>query len=530
MVTKTQSDEGFYPAKGETNSTMEMAMDTVPISALEQELIIDQAIAQLEKANLRSPARRLQSLSEMINDETQVGKLANINVYGVFDPAEIERRAAETALRQYSTLYSGLEWVRNVLVLVPITLTWFSFWLAAQDYGALLKKNPNLSGESFLYLWETGFAEKAAVPFLTFSQTALLAAFVLLVIIFLTILVHYRKDVATTRATNLAARVRSDLEDALWVIEKALSSKRRTDTEAGIAEELAQAVKQFNTNSDRMTRAVSQMDGGAREWMNLTKELDLRLGMVVGQMKDEADGLRVFSNGLTGNVDRMFRHLESANQTSTQLAAAVEKLSSAIEANTVVQEDKLNDIAAQLNVLEEQARGWGQALRKTTDDLRLAVDKSSSSVAGVAGAVTSVTALLKGQDELRQTIKSFEQTLSTSIAESRGDGVSLAATQLRASLDTLSRTYAEFGGEQVNLLAQIKNEMSQMMRTFINEQANTAQLLRQGPRLGGLQFGSAPVEAQIKVVPLAFAIGASVVVSSIIVVGALFLMMRMFSP
>ncbi len=82
----------------------------------------------------------------------------------------------------------------------------------------------------------------------------------------------------------------------------------------------------------------------------------------------------------------------------------------------------------------------------------------------------------------------------------------------------------------MNLLSQIKTDMSQMMRTFINEQANTAQLLRQGPRLGGLQFGSAPVEAQIKVVPLAFAIGASVVVSSIIVVGALFLMMRMFSP
>src|SRR5581483_7944691 len=111
-----------------------------------------------------------------------------------------------------------------------------------------------------------------------------------------------------------------------------------------------QAVRQFNLNSERMTKAVSQMDGGTREWMDLTKALDLRLGMVVNEMKDEADGLRVFSNGLAGNVDRMFWHLESANQTSTQLASAVERLSGAIQSNTVVQEDKLSDIASQLNL------------------------------------------------------------------------------------------------------------------------------------------------------------------------------------
>lgn len=503
-----------------------MAMSTIPSSAVEREMKVEQAVAQMYELNLPAPARRLQSLNETLNDDVQMSKLANVNVYGVFDPAEIEKRAADEALRQYSALWSGFEWIRNVLVLVPITLTWFSFWLAAQDYGRLLKTNPQLTGESFLYLWETGFAGKAAVPFLTFSQTALLAAFVLLVIIFLTILVHFRKDVATTRAANEAAKIRSNLEDALWEIEKALSGKRRIDTDAGVAEELSQAVQQFNLNSDRMTRAVSQMDGGAREWMNLTKDLDLRLGMVVNEMKDEADGLRVFSNGLTGNVDKMFWHLESANQTSNQLAVAVEKLSSLIQTNTVVQEDRLSEIAAQLNALEEQARGWGQALRKTTDDLRIAADKSTSSVAGVAGAVVSVTALLKGQDELRATIKSFEQTLSQSLAVSRGDSMSLYAGQLKTSLDTLSQTNTEIAREQANLLTQIKNELSQTMRVVLSERGSMTQAMQQQ----GQWRGTAPIEARVRVAPLAFAIGASVVVSSIIVVGALLIMLRFFAP
>lgn len=505
---------------------MAMKVNLISGSAADREFKVDQAVAQLDKANLRTAARRLQSLSEMLNDERQMGQLANVNIYGAFDPAEIEKRAAEETLRQYSTLWSGFEWVRNVLVLVPITLTWFSFWLAAQDYGALLKTNPQLSGESFLYLWETGFAGKAVIPFLTFSQTALLAAFVLLVIIFLTILVHFRKDFATTRATNEAVRVRSDVEDALWEIEKALSGKRRIDTEAGVVEELSHAVKDFNINSDRMTKAVAQMDGGTREWMNLTKELDMRLGMVVGQMKNEADGLRVFSNGLTGNVDKMFWHLEAANQTSTQLASAVEKLSSAIQATTVVQEDKLNDIAAQLNLLEEQARGWGQALRKTTDDLRLAVDKSSSSVTGVAGAVASITALLKGQDDLRVAIKSFEQTLSASVAAARTDGRSPLADQFKTSLDTLTRTNSEMAREQTNVLTQIRNDMSQALRALATERANAAQT----DPVAQWRASGTPIEAQVRIVPLAFAIGASVVVASIIVVGSLFLMLRFFTP
>lgn len=505
---------------------MARTMNIIPSSTADRELKVDQAVALLDKLNLPAPARRLQALNETLNDDLQMGKLANVNIYGAFDPADIEKRAAEEALRQYSALWSGFEWIRNVLVLVPITLTWFSFWLAAQDYGSLLKSNPELSGESFLYLWETGFKGKAAVPFLTFSQTALLAAFVLLVIIFLTILVHFRKDFATTRAANEASKIRSNLEDALWEIEKALSTKRRTDTEAGVAEELSHAVQQFNLNSDRMTKAVSQMDGGTREWMNLTKNLDLRLGMVVSEMKDEADGLRVFSNGLTGNVDKMFWHLESANQTSSQLASAVEKLSSALQANTAVQEDKLSDIASQLNVLEEQARGWGQALRKTTDDLRLAVDKSTSSAAGVSGAIVSVTSLLKGQDELRATIKTFEQTLSTSLAMSKGDGSSPMVGQLKSSLDNLSRTNAEIARDQANLLTQIKLEISQAMRAMLSERSNLTQALEQQTQWRS----SAPVEAQVRVVPLAFAIGTSVVVASIIVVGALFFMLRFFTP
>lgn len=532
-------------------TTERMSNDTL---SNERDRQVRQAITQLERVNLSAPAQRLRSLNDTLNDEPQVSKLANVNVYGAFDSAEIEKRAAEESLRRYSTLWSGFEWIRNVLILFPITLTWFSFWLAAHDYGQLLKASPELSGNSFLYLWETGFAGNAALPFLTFSQTALIAAALLLVIIFLTILVHFRKDIATTRATNDAVSVRSALEDALWEVEKELSNLRRQHTEAGVVEDIYRAVTRFGGISDRMVQAVTQMDSGAREWMNLTRDLDLRLGMVVNEMKDEADGLRVFSNGLTGNVDQMFWHVQSATQTSAQLSSSIENLASAIQANTVLQEDKLNDIAAQLTSMEEQARGWGQALRKTTDDLRLAVDKSSTSLASTSGAVATVTGLLKGQEELRATIlethkameehrkwvaetvkgaqMAFEHSINSSVgATQRGEAVTVLADQLRTSLDRLAQSNTEMAREQANALAQIKNEISHTMRAFLNERMTVMQTLEQTTKgrdrsLGGL----VPLTAEVRTAPLAFALAASVLISSLLVGFSLFVFLRVLTP
>jgi hypothetical protein len=221
----------------------------------------------------------------------------------------------------------------------------------------------------------------------------------------------------------------------------------------------------------------------------------------------------------------MFSNLEAASQTSANLSTAIEQLSGAVQANTVVQEDKLTDIAAQLNLMEEEAKGWGLALRKTTDDLRLAVDKSSSSAASIAGAVVTVTAVLKGQDELRTAINSLERTMAAAIASNnRDDGFATGGGPVKTSLDALARTNVEIARDQANLLTQIRNDLNQAMRAFMTERATVAQALEQQ----ALNRNTGPVQAQIQIVPLAFAIGASVVVASILVIGALLLMLRVF--
>ena len=73
-------------------------------SSVERDLKVEQAVTELNRINMGPPARRLQALNEALSSDVQTGKLSNVNIYGAFDPAEIEKHATDEALREYSTL------------------------------------------------------------------------------------------------------------------------------------------------------------------------------------------------------------------------------------------------------------------------------------------------------------------------------------------------------------------------------------------------------------------------------------------
>lgn len=579
-----------------------------------------QGAVELLRAVDSKAAARLNSLNKSLNNDLELSRLANVNIYGVFNPAEIERRAAEDSLRANSILWSGLELVRNVFILVPITFTWFSFWAASQDYATALTGNPELAGSSFLYLWETGFDGHATFPFLTFSHTAIIDALLLAFIILLTGLVHYRKDIAATSAANSAVQVRMALENALWEIEKTLSIKRHQHTEAGVAADLYAAVRVFRVTAEQVATAVKSMDGGARAWMGITTEFDLKLARVVEEMKDEADGLRVFSNGLTGNVDRMLGHVDSANATSDQLKLAVDRLTTSIEDNATRQEENLTEIVAQLTAMEKQAQGWGQELRRTTDELRVAANQNGNSIAAIVGTTAIVTSLLKGQDDLgkslkethsaleehrkwiQKTVKAAEEafkqvnTISATAtadinavsgtATAKLDAVSTTAVdevkalgaattesvatitnatneqikllseavtsqitsastsldsaatsvkesteKLATSLDDFSTKNMQSSQEQLNALAQIKNQAQDTMNAFLNETRKMmdAFQVREDTLLDKLK-GGVPINAQIQTLPLAIALGGSILISFCLVGLMMLLFVRVAFP
>jgi hypothetical protein len=164
-------------------------------------------------------AQRLTMLSEALANQSASGSStgpsttswASRNVHEIIDIDTITERVRE----QGSNLaINWLELIRNVLIILPLTLTWFGISQAVNDYRTLLESDPNLATQPFIFLWERQFGGRLPA-FLTLSSLAL-GDFLLLFLIFgLTFFVSWQQGIKESQREQDAVRLRSELADAL---------------------------------------------------------------------------------------------------------------------------------------------------------------------------------------------------------------------------------------------------------------------------------------------------------------------------
>ena len=92
---------------------------------------------------------------------------------------------AEERRFEKSRLHGWIGWLRNILVLVPVAITWLGIKFAVESYYQLLEQQPQQAINPFLFLWQDGFA---GTSWLTLSLVGTINAAVLSVIIGLVIL------------------------------------------------------------------------------------------------------------------------------------------------------------------------------------------------------------------------------------------------------------------------------------------------------------------------------------------------------
>ena len=143
-------------------------------------------------------------------------------------------------------LVSQLERVRNLLVLVPILVTWLGLMYAASAYSAAVSSDPSLYDRPFLLLWEQGFngyrGPFAFLGNLTLSMVAAIDVTVIALILGLTWFVHGQTSVAAAAATEETRELESRLQTSLW--EATLELRSRGTMSA--------AINKFGTASKRL--------------------------------------------------------------------------------------------------------------------------------------------------------------------------------------------------------------------------------------------------------------------------------------
>lgn len=268
------------------------------------------------------------------------------------DPASIEQnvsahlRLVPPLLRRWmpagwgAAALGALEWLRNILVFVPICLTWWQLSEAASNYLRTIDKRPDLRDVPFLLLWERGFEGQ-----MTFSELASFDAALLALLVALSVLVHYSRDAIGNKADVTAAQVRAKLEHALWQVDQLLAPHR--------------------SQQDQMTeRAHQLLLERADELLNSLAAERQRLTEIANERQRETGDLRISSEEIkkgahvfSRSADKISQVLANLQQTSSALLLRLEKEEQQLAAILAAVE---NGAAVTSSSLETLQRAMGQ--------------------------------------------------------------------------------------------------------------------------------------------------------------------------
>jgi len=325
------------------------------INPVEVETSIIDLSKKLRKLNLgdNTLLTRLEKLREMIA-KGHHRMYASLGINSLLNPDHIETKINQTIDR--SKLLSILEWVRNVLVLIPILLTWFALWQASTNYQALIESSEELIDQPFLIVWQEGFEELGKDNWwqhVKFSQVALGDAFIIGVIVLVTMVIHYYRDIEASRIARKAVEIRVLLESVLWDvgclfaqahIERTATTSPTEDAQKLIEEaiEERQRIEDFvEQNQGELIKAIvkssEESDKRHQEFVSTMERLRSRmdaLGMIADETSQCAKTTRVTAASMEDMLKKtrgIERAINNESNRIGEFTQQVQKLITAIE-------------------------------------------------------------------------------------------------------------------------------------------------------------------------------------------------------
>ena len=334
-----------------------------------------------EDARLRDLERALRDLTSTPPSADRARKWAAVDLFAVFLSEEPAVSETGGAARFWQVVDTSVQ----VLVFVPIALTWLGLALAASAYRAA-QANGSLRGESFLQGWQTGFHGRLP-SLVTFDHVALYTFSLVFVLIVGTaaLVVHRKKleerqaelrrrlvialtradlelapfrlglpervakelDLAADRlngtvgaieaAGRVAARSQQKAADALTAVAPALASVVTAATAASTAASaLERAPDKFSDHLDRMTQATGDVAAAQRQLVSAAGDASQRIADALqdgaGQVRSSLTDVSATANNYTGRLERAADILGQAHEAISDLPGAISEMPKAVSA------------------------------------------------------------------------------------------------------------------------------------------------------------------------------------------------------
>jgi hypothetical protein len=349
-------------------------------------------------ARLGSLAQALASLDTSPTRREALGtdgeRWQGLDLWRAFDLERIEERAAQH-YEKHERHVNWLEWARNVLILLPVAITWLSLSLATASYADLLRRQPRLSLQPFLLLWQQGFGESAPKGWLTFSNVALGDFVLLLGVVALTVRVQHHFGVAQQDARNRAADLRRELDHVLWQANCLLEPLRQSAME--------QCTREMVT---RIENVATHSNSKMQEFTDRARDLIAEIETLARERQDEIGSLKQFARDLksgTAAFDRAAKHLVSAadkgNDIHQDLAAAVRGVESQVAGHNGYQgklQTQMDLLRAHFDTLAATEAVLAQNIEEAASTLATSTTRCDAQVARLSDALTGLEGTTTG--------------------------------------------------------------------------------------------------------------------------------------
>jgi chromosome segregation ATPase len=431
---------------------------------------LEEMAGTLEELDPRS-SERMRSLGRAIGTDEGRQRWAEVDLRRAFNT---ERLAYVYALEQeggyaHSTI-AAADWLRNMMVLAPIFLTWFALALASRDYEEFLTLYPDEVRQPFLVLWERGFGGLSEWYAPSFSTVALIDAFLIGVIIVLTFYSHGRREAREEKVDQTAEHFQADLDNVLAEAAVVLAMGRGSRP-ALLARGVERLVDRFEQNSQELlTRLRVEHD---------------RLGELASRREREFADFGVFASGMRAGAEETHRLLVELRQVSSGLQTALEDLTSEVSSSVDQGRTLLKAVQGleQLTVANLQSdQTLTRQIATAAEALVEAADKGIAGADAAAQASRVATDAVRGIGAIAQDLAASQTRVERAVAE-EAETNSRLAEAMRGSAGGMAasaRALGEIEGgltglrDELGRLAGSTADQAQTLQSLLDEQASIA--------------------------------------------------------
>jgi hypothetical protein len=439
---------------------------------------LEEMALTLEEVDPRS-SERMRTLAHAIDSDEGRQRWAEVDLRRAFNT---ERLSYALALEHeggyaHSTI-AGADRLRNILVLMPILLTWFALAEASKAYNTYIALNPEEIRQPFLLLWERGFGGTANPLAPSFSTVALIDAVLIAVIIGLTLYSHGRREAREEKVDLTAERFQTDLDNVLAEASVVLAVDRGSRP-ALLARNVDRLVDRFEQNSQELlTRLRVEHD---------------RLEQLAARREREFADFGVFASGMRAGAEETHRLLVELRQVSSGLQTALEDLTSEVSA-TVDQGRTLLRAVQGLEQVTVATMQSDQALTKqiaaAAEALVEAADKGIAGADAAAQASRVATEAVRGIGAIAHDLAGSQTRVERAVAEEAESNSRLAdalrsnAGGISASARALGEIESGLGGlrDELGRFASGAAGQAQTLNGLLEQQASIATGLAQVAR------------------------------------------------